>query len=150
DADQRPAGRAPQDLVEPVETRNLRLAHAHRILRLQEGVAGQPGQQLALAAVELPLDRVIGGAVGTPGLLDHAGGVERHVALVGHRVLDALRGVHGRSLRAALRGRAVLTMRTGYPGSCAIRLCYCAMWRAWRNLPAPIADHTQSMDTLEL
>lgn len=94
-ADQGPAGGRLQHRIERIEARNVGLAHAHCILCLQEFVAGAVHQQRALAAIQGAPGGVVVGAVALPRLLDHGGGVDRHIALVGELVFDALRcGVH--------------------------------------------------------
>ena len=100
DADDLPAGGGAQHAVEIVEFRDPVRRHAHVALAAQELGAGAADQQLLLALEQRRPDLVIGAGVGTPRLLDHAGGVQRHVALVGHLVFDALRGgSHGVPLR---------------------------------------------------
>ena len=93
-------GRAFQHRVELGEARDAVRAHAHHVLRLQEFVRGASHQQFALTLVQLPPHVVVGVAVVVPRLVDDAGGIDRHLALVGDDVLKACGlGVHGRSLR---------------------------------------------------
>ena len=58
-------------------------------------LAGATGQHFTLARIQLRPDRVIGAAVIAPRLLHHAGGVDRHVALVGDLVFQTLRAIGG-------------------------------------------------------
>src|SRR5690606_4648498 len=95
DADQLPAGGLAQHRVELVELRDAPGAHAHGPLLAQELLAGPTRQHLLLAREQRRPDLVVGAAVAAPGLLDHGGGVDRHVALVGELVFDAARFVHG-------------------------------------------------------
>jgi hypothetical protein len=101
DADQRPASRFAEHGIEVVELRNAVGRHAHRVLRLQELVTGAALQDLALARIQRRPGRVVLGAVAVPRLLDDAGRVHRHLALVGLQVLDAARGrggdIHGQA-----------------------------------------------------
>ncbi len=90
-ADQGPAGGCLQHAIERIEARDVRLAHAHRILRLQELLAGATDQQLALAPIQGAPGGVVVGAVAVPRLLHHRSGVDRDIALVGELVFDALR-----------------------------------------------------------
>ena len=89
DTHQRPAGGLAQDFVEFTETGDAVAAHAHRVLRGQEGLAGAAGQQRPLARVQLAPDPVVGGVVVVPGLVDNTGSVDRDPAAVGVHVLDA-------------------------------------------------------------
>src|SRR3546814_4602488 len=79
-------------LVELGELRDAVGRHAHRVLRGEELVAGAARQHLALARVQRRPGRVVVGRIVVPGLLDDAGGIDRHLALVGVQVLDAARG----------------------------------------------------------
>jgi hypothetical protein len=95
DADELPTSRRAELHVEFAELRDVVLADAHRVLALQELVAGAALEQFALTPEQRLPDAVVGGRVAVPGLLDHAGGVDRHIALVGGQVFDALRLGHG-------------------------------------------------------
>src|SRR3546814_843902 len=65
---------------------------AHRVLRGGEVVAGAAREHRALARSQRRPGRVVVGRIVVPGLLDDAGGIDRHLALVGVQVLDAARG----------------------------------------------------------
>jgi hypothetical protein len=59
----------------------------------QELVAGAAHAAARAGARTTAPTRVIGAASTRPGLLDHGGGVDRHVALVGELVFEARRAV---------------------------------------------------------
>ncbi len=95
DADQLPAGGLAQQRVELVELRDAVGRHAHGALLAQEFVAGAADQDLLLALEQGRPDLVVHRRVVRPGLLDHGRGVDRHIALVGELVFDALGLGHG-------------------------------------------------------
>ena len=88
--DQGPAGGRTEHFIELVEARDRARIHAHGVLGLQELVAGTADQQLALALVEHAPGGMVVGAVVLPRLLDHGGGVDRDVALVGLHAFSRL------------------------------------------------------------
>ena len=93
DADERPAGRLREHVVELVEARDRVGRHAEALLVVDELAARAADQDLALAAEQRRPGFVIGARVRVPRLIDDRGRVDRHVALVGLLVLDAARRI---------------------------------------------------------
>src|SRR6185437_10169151 len=83
-----PAGGGPEHLVELAELRNPAVAQAEALHAFDELLPGAPRQQFALALEQGVPYLVLGLALAGPGLLDHTGGVHRHVATIGLLMFD--------------------------------------------------------------
>src|SRR5690606_2058064 len=95
DADQLPAGRLREHLVEFVVARDRVRRHAETLLVVEELAARAALENLALATEQGRPGLVVGRGIARPRLLDHGGRVDRHVALVGLLVFDTTRRFHG-------------------------------------------------------
>src|SRR5690606_22930246 len=116
--------------------------HAHGVLCAQGLVAGAAHQQLALALEERGPCGVVPRGVGVPVLLDHAGGVDRDLALVGVEVLDAAR------LRGGLGGHGGL-LCWGRANLASRRLDIPTLARSRRKMLAVVAA-MPAMDAISL